>query len=99
MYPNQANSGIVGATKVAEIPVLFDSCKRIHTRISNAHDAATRIENALDRLMNPTPRPAAEGSPQPTPQTVESHLHLVDSNIEGLVNRLQELAGRLDRAA
>ena len=82
-----------------EQPVLVGSYKSIQTRINSCHEAATRIENVIDRLLNPTPRPAGGDAPSPSPQTIEAMLNCADGNVEGLSNRLHELAARLERAA
>ena len=96
MYQNQPQ--VVGA-KAAEQPILIDCYKRITSHINHAHEAATRIENVIDRLLNPTPRPAQDAAPKPQPQTIEALLNDADSIADGLAQRLHELATRLERAA
>ena len=85
--------------KAPEQPILMDCNKRINSRIGLAHEAATRIENALDRLLNSEPRPASGNVEKPLPQTIEAMLNETDSYAEGLASRLHDLASRLERAA
>ena len=96
MYPS--NTPMVGK-QVAEQPVLVGAFKSIQARINTCHEAATRIENVVDRLLNPAPRPAGGEAPVPAPQTIEAMLNCADSNVDGLSSRLHELAARLERAA
>ena len=97
MNQNQAYGNPVA--KSAEQPVLLDCNKRIHARIGSAHEAATRIENVLDRLINPTPRAAETDGIKPNPATIEAMLNDTDAYASGLAERLHSLASRLERAA
>ena len=86
--------------KVSEQPVLMDCYKRISGRINHAHEAATRIENAIDRILNSQPRPVSgEGGCKTPGQSIESLLNEAESAADGLASRLHDLAARLERAA
>lgn len=97
MYPGQIGSPV--SVPKQEQPILMDACKRINGRLNSAHEAAMRIENAIDRLLNPTPRPTSDASAKPNPQTIEGLLNDTDATADGLSQRLHELAARLERAA
>ncbi len=97
MYPQAGQDR--AAPKNLEAPIFIDGFKRVNQRIHSCHEAATRIENVIDRLLSPTPRPAGAGAPVAAPQTIEAMLNDVDNSVDGLAARLSELAARLERAA
>lgn len=96
MYQNLPNA--VPPLKAADSPILQTCYKRILSQVNSCNEAATRIENAIDRLLNPAPRPTNDCAPVPQPQTLESMLNGVGGSTEQLAERLNELANRLERA-
>lgn len=82
-----------------EQPILVGCNKRINSRISSCHEAATRIEGTLNRLLNPAPHSAKDDQVKPQPQTLEALLNETDTYADSLATRLHDLAERLERAA
>ena len=85
--------------KVQEQPVFVECTSRINKRIASCHEAALRVENVIDRLLNPSPQPVSNGAVAQAPQTVEGALNQIDGNAEALAVRLHDLANKLERAA
>ena len=99
MYPGNpvAAPGQVG--KVAEQPIFIECTDRIRKRLHSGFEAATRIENALNRLLNPEPQGVEKGQPAPPTNTIEATLNDLDQVAAGLADRLHNLASKLERAA
>ena len=85
--------------EVSKDPALHAIHKHLTDRLQAAHEHATRIENAVDRLSGPTPKPAVEtqsnGAIEPS---LEYKLNANVSEAWSLADRLHELASRLERA-
>ena len=99
MYEQAQNTRSAGSPKVAEQPILVEAAERLRKRLNSGFEGAARIENVLNRILNPEPQGIDKAQPAPPTNTIEGTLNDLDQMAGSLADRLHSLASKLERAA
>ena len=100
MYDQDARQkGPAGSPKVAEQPVLVEATERLRKRLQSGFEGAARIQNVLNRILNPEPEGVSKDAGAQTPNTIEATLNDLDQMAGALADRIHYLASKLERAA
>lgn len=99
MYEGRTG-GISNAPRaVADKPRLQSQLDQLEKTLEGCHSAASRIEQAADRLTGPKPQDVAKTAERPAPHSVEQRLAMLIGVCEGLAGRLNDASSQLDAAA
>ena len=96
MLPTRASEN-----STPKLPLLRDLCSQAHGLIDRAFGFMSDIDESMERLLNPkpTPVPGVGGSQaEPAPQTVEGELCFILHRLDGLCDRAEDIAHRLQSA-